>query len=65
MLITSIFSFWYNVFYPSLNKLQIFNTFILSSANALKLNQSDILFGEELTLYSIGTHFDASTTDSF
>ena len=23
------------------------------------------LFGEELTLYSIDTHFDASTTDSF
>ena len=41
-------------------------TFILLSANAFHLDQSKILsFGNEFTFYSIDTHFNASTTDSF
>ena len=43
ILVTSIFSFSHNVFYP------IQNTFIVSSANALNMDWSEILsFGKEL-----------------
>ena len=70
------FLFFRNCFQPypsnhsSLSKytIIILANFILSSANAFNLDQSRILlFGKELTPYSINTqsHFNASTTDSF
>ena len=49
-MLTSIFSFSHNLFYPSQNKFQFSATFILLSANAYNLDQSKILsFGRELT----------------
>ena len=47
MLVTSIFSFSHNVFYPSQNKFQFFFvTFILLSASAFRLEQSrNLSFG--------------------
>ena len=40
-------------------------TFDMSSANAFNSDKAKILlFSKELTLYSIDTHFDASTTES-
>ena len=52
MLDTSIFSFSHNVFYPVRNKFLIGVTFMLSSANAFKLDKSKILlFGKELNFY--------------
>ena len=49
MLITNIFSFSQNVFYFSQTKFSFSITFILSSANALSLDQCKVLsFGEEL-----------------
>ena len=69
MLLTSIFSFSHNVFYPFQKKFPFFCHIyfvILLSANAFNLDQPKILsFGKELTLYSIDTHFDTSATDSF
>ena len=54
MLVTSIFSFSHNVFYPSQNKFQFFSHIYLSSANAFSLNQSKILsFGKELIVFSV------------
>ena len=50
MMVTSIFSFSYDVFYPQINKFQ----FILLSANAFNLDQSKILsFGKELKEYFV------------
>ena len=49
MLVTSIFSFSHNVFYLSQTNYLFLSTFILSFANAFKLDQSKILsYGEEL-----------------
>ena len=49
MLVTSIFSFSQNVFYPSQNKFHFSVTFFFSSANAFNLDQSKILsFGKEI-----------------
>ena len=51
MLVTSIFSFSHNVFFPSLYKFQVSINFILSSVNAFNLGRSRILsFGEELNI---------------
>ena len=50
MLVTSIFSFSHNVFYPSQNKFQFSVTCILSSSTAFNLDQSEMLFGKELIL---------------
>ena len=48
MLVTSIFSFSNNVFYPSHFKFHLLVTLILLSANAFNLDQSKILsFGKE------------------
>ena len=48
MLVTSIFSFSQNVFYPSLNKFQFFHSHFFSSANAFNLDQFKVLsFGKE------------------
>ena len=49
MLVTSIFSFPHNVFYPSQNKFQIFSHIYLSPANAFHLDKPKILsIGNEL-----------------
>ena len=49
MLVTSIFSFCHNVFYPSQSKFQFFSHIHLLSADALNSDQSKILlFGKEL-----------------
>ena len=49
MLVTSIFSFSHNVFYPS-KKEFLFLTFNLLSANAFKLDQSqNLLLGKEVS----------------
>ena len=49
MLVTSIFSFSHNVFYPSQKRFQFFVTFILSSTNAFNLDKSKVLsFGKGL-----------------
>ena len=63
MLVTSIFSFFQNVFYPFRNKFQV--TFILLSAKAFNLDQSKILFGKELTLSQTSTSFYVSAIQSF
>ena len=50
MLVTSIFSFSYNVFCLSQSKFQFFSYIFLSSANAFNLDQSKSLwFGKKLT----------------
>ena len=61
MLVTSIFSFSYNVFYSNTDRNNISATFNLLSANALNLVQSENLsFGKELSgleclsMYSLG-----------
>ena len=47
-------------------EIAILTRFNLTSANDFNLVLSKILsFGTESTLYSIDTHFNASTTDSF
>ena len=47
MLVTSIFAFFHNVFYPSQIKFSV--TFVLSSANAFNIDKPKILsFGNEL-----------------
>ena len=47
MLVTSIFSFYHNVFYPYQHKFQFFNTH-LSSANSSNLDRSrNLSFGQE------------------
>ena len=43
MLVTSIFSFSHNVFYPSKDKFYIYSTLKLSSSNAVTLDKSKIL----------------------
>ena len=49
MLVTSIFSFTHNVFYPLKTNFNFSVTFILSSANAFNLDLTKILsFGKEL-----------------
>ena len=48
MPVTSIFSISHDVFYPSKKKIFFSVTRILSSANALNLDQYKILFGKEL-----------------
>ena len=49
MLVTSIFSFSLNVFYPFQKKFYFSVTFILLSLNAFNLDQFKILsFGKEL-----------------
>ena len=60
MLVTSIFFFSDNVFYPSQNKFQnkflFLVTVILSSANAVDLDQAKYLsFGKELSLSGLLT----------
>ena len=51
MLVTSIFSFSHNVFYPSQNKFQFLSHIYLSSANASSSDRSKILsFGKEFML---------------
>ena len=53
MLITSIFSFSQDVFYPYQNKFEVLSH-ILSSVNAFNLDKSKILsFGKELILYLV------------
>ena len=67
MLVTSIFSFSHNVFYPSQNRFQFSFTFILSSANAFNLDQSEnMLFGIELkvALQILGRKFYKNTKES-
>ena len=58
MLVTSIFSFSNNVFYPSQNKFQFSAKFNLSSANAFNLDQSkNLSLGKELMhLQTVLTH---------
>ena len=49
MLVTNIFSFSHNLFYPSQNKFQFLAEFNLSSANAFNLEQSkNLSFGKDL-----------------
>ena len=56
----TMFSILYGTYFP----FQMY--FKMSSAICFNLNQSKILSsGNRLTLYSIETHFDASTTDNF
>ena len=51
MLATVVFSFFYNILYPSKSRFCIKARFIFSSANALNLDKSRILlFGKKLTL---------------
>ena len=51
MLVTSIFSFSHNVFYPSQDKFQFLSLFFLSSANAFNLDLTKILsFRKELNI---------------
>ena len=53
MLVTSIFSFSYNVFYPSQNKLQFLSNidFVVCKINAFNLDQSTIFsFDKDLNL---------------
>ena len=51
MLVTSIFSFSYNVFYPCRTNFRFSVTFILSSASAFNLDQSkNLSFGKELNI---------------
>ena len=54
MLVTSIFSFSHNVFYPYRNKLQILVTFMVKSANAFNLDKANFLgFGKGLRLVQV------------
>ena len=56
------FSFHYSCFLPYYRHVSS----KLSSANSLILDRSGFLScGKDLTLYSIDTHFGASTADSF
>ena len=49
-LVTSIFSFFHNVYNPVKDKVNIWSTFIFSSAIAFNLERSNILlFGKELS----------------
>ena len=49
MLVTSIFSFFYNVFYPSQGKYPFLIYILMSYANAFNLDRTKILtFGKEL-----------------
>ena len=60
MLVTSIFSFSHNIFYPSQFQFQFLSHifFFFSSANAFNLDQSKyLLFGKELT-HSLIHHFE-------
>ena len=51
---------------PWMFSIPFMKTSNLSSQNAFNLDKSTILlFDKSLTLYSIDTHFNASTTDSF
>ena len=49
ILVISIFSFSQNIFNPSQNNFSFSVTYILSSANALNLDQSEILSGKGLS----------------
>ena len=61
MLVTSIFSFSHNVFYPSKTNFNFSATFNLSSANAFNLDQSkNLSFGKELTLSQTSPGFYVS-----
>ena len=52
MLVTSIFYFSLNVFFPSNTDFNFSHTSMLLSVNAFNLDQSKILlFGKELILY--------------
>ena len=59
MLVTSIFSFSHNVFYPSKTKIKIFHLLLfLSSANALNLDQSKMLsFDQEWKIEHVNGPF--------
>ena len=68
MMVTSIFSFSLIVFWPSQYiNFNILVSSICHSVNAFKQGYSKVLLlGKELNpLYSIDTHFNASTTNSF
>ena len=66
MLVSSIFSFFHNVFCPSRNTFWyfFFITFILLSTNAFNLDQSKILpFGKEFTITK--TNFNSTKWQNF
>ena len=51
---------------PMMFSIPFMKTSNLSSQNAFNLDKStNLVFDKGLTLYSIDTHFNASTTDSF
>ena len=64
MLLSSIFSFSYNAFHHIEDKNFHFNNDKFAICKCF-LKTKLLVFGKDLTLYSIDTHFNASAMDSF